>query len=247
MAEFVSYLRVSTQRQGHHGLGIEAQRSAVQQYLAQNGGRLLQEFVEVESGSTKARPILVQSISLCRRTKATLLIAKLDRLARNVAFVSALMEAGVDFVAADAPYANRLMLHILAAFAEHERTLISERTKAALAAAKSRGIRLGVNGRRLAVLNREAAELHARSLLSEVEQARQSGARTLNEIATALNARGLKTREGAAWSSSTVHRLLARLNAFRPAVFCPKPLRQLSTVPLCLPDEKSGQLLDGVA
>lgn len=143
LADYVSYLRVSTQRQGISGLGIEAQRAAVKQYVVRSGGKLLQEYVEIETGSGKARPILVQSISLCRRAKAILLIAKLDRLARNVAFVSSLMESGVEFVAADAPYANRLMIHILAAFAEHERTLISERTKAALAAARERGVLLG--------------------------------------------------------------------------------------------------------
>src|SRR5687768_6399701 len=98
MAEFISYLRVSTQRQGTSGLGIEAQRSAVERYIAQVGGTLTREFVEIESGATKARPVLVQSIALCRKARATLVIAKLDRLARNVAFVSSLMEAGVDFV-----------------------------------------------------------------------------------------------------------------------------------------------------
>jgi DNA invertase Pin-like site-specific DNA recombinase len=210
MPEYVSYLRVSTQRQGQSGLGIEAQRSAVQNYLDQNGGALLQEFVEVESGSVKARPILVQSISLCRKTRAALLIAKLDRLGRNVAFVSSLMESGVDFVAVDAPYANRLMIHILAAFAEHERTLISDRTKAALAAAKSRGVQLGANGRLLGLANKREAEQHARSLIHDIRDAQQRGARTLAEIATELNALGHTTREGAVWRPSAVHRLLKR-------------------------------------
>jgi DNA invertase Pin-like site-specific DNA recombinase len=211
MAQFVSYLRVSTQRQGHSGLGIEAQRAAVQQYLVHNGGILLQEFVEVESGSAKARPILVQSISLCRRTKAVLLIAKLDRLARNVAFVSSLMESGVEFVATDAPYANRLMIHILAAFAEHERTLISERTKSALAAARARGVQLGLNGSRLAVRYRLEAQIFANKQEASVARATARGAKTLSEIASALNSDGSRTRAGAQWSSSTVHRLLRRL------------------------------------
>jgi DNA invertase Pin-like site-specific DNA recombinase len=210
MPEYISYLRVSTQRQGRSGLGIEAQRMAVQQYLAQNGGTLLQEFVEVESGSAKARPLLVQSISLCRQAKAVLLIAKLDRLARNVAFVASLMESGVEFVATDSPYANRLMIHILAAFAEHERMLTSERTRAALAAAKSRGVCLGVNGRRLANLNKRAAEDYAMSLIQEVHEARQRGARTLADLAAQLNSMGLQTRKGARWGPSTVHRLLQR-------------------------------------
>jgi DNA invertase Pin-like site-specific DNA recombinase len=211
MANFVSYLRVSTQRQGNSGLGIEAQRAAVDAYVRQVGGTLVQEFVEVESGSRKARPILVQSIALCRKHSTVLLIAKLDRLARNVAFVSSLMESGVDFVAADAPYANRLMIHILAAFAEHERTLISERTKAALAAAKARGVALGKNGLLLARQNKSAAITFASLMRAPVEAARMSGATTLQEIAAALNASALKTRKGAHWSPATVHRLLARL------------------------------------
>lgn len=103
MTSFVSYLRVSTHKQGYAGLGIEAQRSAVARYLASVGGELLTEFVEVESGGKKSRPVLVQSIALARKHGATLLIAKLDRLARNVAFVSSLMESGAEFVAADAP------------------------------------------------------------------------------------------------------------------------------------------------
>ena len=154
MTKYVSYLRVSTQRQGQSGLGVEAQRAAVDQFLTASGGTLVAEFVEVESGSGKARPILVQSIALAKKSGATLLIAKLDRLARNVAFVSSLMEGGVEFVAADAPYANRLMIHILAAFAEHERAMISERTKAALAAAKARGVVLGANGANLAAAHK---------------------------------------------------------------------------------------------
>jgi DNA invertase Pin-like site-specific DNA recombinase len=211
MAQFISYLRVSTQRQGHSGLGIEAQRAAVDRYLSEAGGSLLQEYVEVESGSCKSRPVLVQSIAQCRSTKAALLIAKLDRLARNVAFVSSLMESGVDFVAADTPYANRLMIHILAAFAEHERTMISERTKAALAAARNRGVVLGANGVILAKENKGAAEAFADSLRPVVRQACESGAKTLAEFSAVLNARGYRTREGALWRPSTTVRLLARL------------------------------------
>lgn len=217
MVEYVSYLRVSTQRQGISGLGIEAQRTAVEQYLYQSQGTLLQEYVEIETGGGRARPILVQSISLCRRTKATLLIAKLDRLARNVAFVSSLMESGIEFVAADAPYANRLMIHILAAFAEHERTLISERTKAALAAAKARGTRLGANGTRLADQHRNAARQFAETMGPAVIQAVSRGATTLSQIAGELNLAGHATREGACWSPSTVQRLLGRLRDGRGA------------------------------
>lgn len=215
MPNFISYLRVSTQRQGRSGLGIDAQRAAVDLYLGQVSGTLVSEFVEVESGSCKARPVLARSIALCRRTKAVLLIAKLDRLARNVAFVSSLMESGVEFVAVDAPYANRLMIHILAAFAEHERTQISERTKAALAVAKARGVQLGVNGRRLAKANKMAAMSFAETMRGPTLEAIDVGAKTLNEIALQLNARGEHTRQGSPWSASGVHRLLHRLELYR--------------------------------
>jgi hypothetical protein len=143
--KFVSYIRVSTQRQGRSGLGLEAQRDAVTNHL--NGGRwsLIAEVVEVESGKRSDRPKLAEALRLCRASKATLVIAKLDRLARNVAFIANLMESGVEFVACDMPQANRFTLHILAAVAEHEAAMISARTKAALAAAKARGIRLGAS------------------------------------------------------------------------------------------------------
>jgi DNA invertase Pin-like site-specific DNA recombinase len=216
MADYVSYLRVSTQRQGQSGLGIEAQRAPVEQYLRSAAGTLLEEYVEIESGSCRARPVLDQSIRHCRRAKATLLIAKLDRLGRNVAFVSSLMESGVEFVATDAPYANRLMIHILAAFAEHERTLISERTKAALAAAKARGVRLGVNGERLAQGNRRAAEEFAETMRPVVQIVIAGGARNLRQAARELNDLGSLTREHAKWSVGTVQRLLARLRIDLP-------------------------------
>lgn len=212
MKRYVSYLRVSTVRQGYSGLGIEAQRTAVKNYLRCHGGEIVAEFVEVESGGRKARPILVQSIAQSKREGATLLIAKLDRLARNVAFVSSLMESGVEFVAADAPYANKLMIHILSAFAEHERELISQRTRDALKAAKARGVRLGVNGAALAKLNQEEARKAAEQLRAEVNQVIENGHRTLNEIACALNDSGLRTRQNAAWSPGTVRRLLKRLD-----------------------------------
>lgn len=212
MANFISYLRVSTQKQGYSGLGIEAQRAAVDQYLASIGGTLVSENVEVESGSIRNRPVLVRSIAQCRQAKATLVIAKLDRLARNVAFVSSLMEAGVEFVAVDAPYANRLMLHILSAFAEHERLLISQRTKAALAAARVRGVELGKNGRQLAQEHQSAALQFAETFRTPVSEALGGGASTLQEIANQLNRRGHVTRAGAAWSPGTTQRLMQRLS-----------------------------------
>jgi DNA invertase Pin-like site-specific DNA recombinase len=146
VGQFVAYYRVSTDRQGRSGLGLEAQREAVMRHLASHAGELRGEFCEIESGKRTDRPQLASAIAAAKKAKATLIIAKLDRLARNVHFISGLMESGVDFVAADNPHANKLMVHLLAAFAEHEREQISQRTKDALAAAKARGARLGRNG-----------------------------------------------------------------------------------------------------
>ena len=140
---FVAYYRVSTERQGTSGLGLEAQQKAVRDYLNGGAWELVAEHVEVESGKNADRPELAKALDACRRHKAKLVIAKLDRLSRNLAFIATLMEAGVEFLAVDNPHANKLTVHILAAVAQHEREMISERTKAALQAAKDRGVRLG--------------------------------------------------------------------------------------------------------
>src|SRR3954451_8955931 len=134
MTKFVTYSRVSTDKQGRSGLGLEAQEAAVQGYAAAFAGEIAASFVEVESGKRNDRPQLAAALAACRKHKATLVISKLDRLARNVAFIANLMESKVDFVAVDMPSANKLTVHILAAVAEHEREMISARTKAALAA-----------------------------------------------------------------------------------------------------------------
>ena len=140
---FVSYYRVSTDKQGKSGLGLDAQRRAVQQYL--NGGTwsLIGEFTEIESGKRNERPELAKALAACKRQKAKLVIAKLDRLSRNLAFFSTLMDSGVEFIAVDNPHANKLTVHILAAVAQHEREVIAQRTKDALQAAKARGVVLG--------------------------------------------------------------------------------------------------------
>src|ERR1700727_445603 len=184
--KFVSYLRVSTQRQGESGLGLEAQREAVAGYL--NGGKwaLVQEVLEVESGKRSDRPELARALSLCRLHRATLLVAKLDRLARNVAFISALMEAGVKFVAVDLPQANELTVHIMASMAEYEAKAISARTKAALAAAKARGTQLGGLRWDLAKVARKGRKTHSQT----------RGRRALKYIAHILSVFYRKQRQG---------------------------------------------------
>jgi DNA invertase Pin-like site-specific DNA recombinase len=143
MGNLVAHYRVSTAQQGKSGLGLEAQQEAVGRFAAGSGDRLLSQFTEVESGRLSDRPQLLAAIAECRRKKARLVIAKLDRLARNAAFLLTLRDSGVDFVAADMPNADRLTVGIVAIFAEHERDMISKRTKEALAAAKARGVKLG--------------------------------------------------------------------------------------------------------
>ncbi|MGB6315675.1 MAG: recombinase family protein [Pseudolabrys sp.] len=212
---FVSYLRVSTARQGQSGLGLEAQRKAVADFL--NGGRwqLLTEFVEVESGNRSDRPQLASALAACKKHKAKLVIAKLDRLARNVNFVSGLMETGVEFVAADMPFANKLTIHILAAVAEHEREAISARTKAALAAAKARGVKLGGPKLRLAQLNgatanKAEADRFAANTLPLIREAQKAGASSLRAIADILNARGVRTARGGKWAATQVRDIMLR-------------------------------------
>jgi DNA invertase Pin-like site-specific DNA recombinase len=140
--KFVAYIRVGTDKQGRSGLGLEAQLKAVHDYL--NGGTwsLVGEFTEIESGKRNERPELVKALAACKRNKAKLVIAKLDRLSRNLAFIATLMDSGVEFVAVDNPHANKLTIHILAAVAQHEREMIAQRTKDALQAAKARGVAL---------------------------------------------------------------------------------------------------------
>ena len=216
---FVAYYRVSTQKQGQSGLDLEAQQKSVRDYL--NGGRwkLIAEIIEVESGKRSDRPELAEALRLCRLHRATLLVAKLDRLARNVAFISALMESGVEFQAVDMPQANRLTVHVMAAMAEYEAAAISARTKAALAAAKARGKKLG--GRRWSVESvarkGNAASIKARSdsaakwaldITTEVNAVRADGATSLRQIAAGLNARGVAARRGGEWTAAQVRQLL---------------------------------------
>jgi len=225
--KFVSYLRVSTARQGASGLGLEAQRDAVSRYLNGGSWTLVKEVVEVESGKRNDRPAIAEAVRLCRIHRATLVIAKLDRLARNLHFVSGLMESGIQFIAVDNPSANDLTVHILAAVAQSEAKAISERTKAALAAAKTRGVKLG--GLRgpaatFAALSREGSAAGAavraakaakrvEDLLPVMENICEEGNVSLRAIAAELNARGIETPRGSKWHPAQVQRILRKLPA----------------------------------
>ncbi|WP_336491033.1 recombinase family protein [Methylobacterium nigriterrae] len=219
--KFVAYYRVSTARQGQSGLGLEAQQEAVRTHLNGGSWQLVAEVVEVESGKRNDRPKLAEALRLCRMHGATLIIAKLDRLARNVAFISNLMESSVEFTAADFPQANRLTVHILAAVAEHEAQMISARTKAALAAAKARGRKLGGDrGNFLNVRDRgNAASVAVRggkadrraADLAPVMRELQAGGASLRQVAAKLNVRGIPTARGGAWSAVQVKRVLERV------------------------------------
>lgn len=221
--KFISYLRVSTERQGKSGLGLEAQREAIERYL--NGGqwKLLGEFIEVESGKKNERPKLQEALAACQRTGATLIIAKLDRLSRNVAFIANLMDSGVEFVACDFPTANRLTIHILAAMAEYERDMISKRTKDALQAAKVRGKRLGTpenlseasasNGRVLGTeARKKMADNFANGLYVILDSYLKEGM-SLNSIARKLNNDGILSATGktGVWTPTAVKNILARV------------------------------------
>lgn len=208
-AKPAAYLRVSTQRQGQSGLGLEAQREAIQKLLRDEP---FEEFIEVESGKKSKRPKLDEAIAYCRKHKTRLVIAKLDRLARNVHFVSGLMETGIDFVAADMPNADRFMLHVYAAMAEEEGRRISDRTKAALKAAKARGVKLGRNGIRLARQNRTTAVDFANGIKNEIRTLDLPPDASLREISSALNEAGIKTISEKCWHPASVARMLKRLD-----------------------------------
>jgi DNA invertase Pin-like site-specific DNA recombinase len=207
--------RVSTDKQGKSGLGLEAQRQAVESYLNGGSWKLVAEFIEIESGKHSDRAQLRAAQAACKKHKARLVIAKLDRLSRNVAFVANLLEAGTDFVAADNPHANKPMVQMMAVFAEMERDAISKRTKEALAAAKARGVQLG--NPRLAdaraevnAARQEAADAFAANTLPIIRQIQRSGITSLRGVAKALSDRGVKTARGGAWTAVQVSDILRR-------------------------------------
>ncbi|HEY1885949.1 MAG TPA: recombinase family protein [Roseiarcus sp.] len=204
--KFVAYYRVSTQEQGKSGLGLEAQRKAVVDYLDGGKWELIAEFTEIESGKRDGRPELAKAIAMCKRQKARLVIAKLDRLSRDVAFIATLMK-GVDFLAVDNPHANKFTVHILAAVAEFERDAISKRTREALAAAKARGVKLGDYGR-IAAAKRKATAARAESVRPAISETLHLSAAA---AAADLNARAVVTAAGGRWQATQVIRARRRL------------------------------------
>lgn len=231
---YISYLRVSRESQGLHGLGIEAQRRTVREYLARVGAidALLEEYVEVESGRRDTRPELLRSFAHARNARATLIIAKLDRLSRDVHFLTGLERAGIEFIACDLPNANRLTITILAAVAEHERDMTAERTKAALAVVRDRIAKVGQKGhpevRRLGNPNgavhlkkygnraavtalKSKADETALRLRPSLQAVIDAGAKSARSIAAGLNGRGVLTPRGAHWDSKAVIKLRRRL------------------------------------
>jgi DNA invertase Pin-like site-specific DNA recombinase len=230
VGKHVAYYRVSTGKQGRSGLGLDAQRSAVRTFLNGGSWELIAEFTEVESGKRhENRPQLQEALRLCQLTGATLIVAKLDRLSRDAAFLLTLQNAGARFVCADMPDANSLTVRIMALVAQQEREAISTRTKAALAAAKARGVKLGgsrdtpppppphaVGNVASSRVRTERSIEHARNVMREIERARASGAQSLRQIAAALNERGINTpRAGGRWQAAQVKAVMER--AARPA------------------------------
>lgn len=213
---FVAYFRVSSQKQGADGLGIAAQKEIVARFVENSGGEVVASFTEVESGKrADNRPQLAAALREAKRQNATVLVGKLDRLGRNLAFIASLMEAGTPFVACDFPAADRLMLHMLAAFAEHERSMISKRTREALAQAKARGVRLG--NPQIATVNQMGRDTQAAKAQSNAEllagivlPMRKQGA-SLRAIADRLTAQGIKTARGGSWSASHIQHILKRV------------------------------------
>jgi len=230
MGRIIAYYRVSTARQGRSGLGLDAQRASVEGYAASTGNEIINVFTEIESGNKNDRPQLKEALELCELIGARLVIAKLDRLARNLNFISNLMESGVKFTAVDMPEANELTIHIMGAMAEHERKMISQRTKEGLKAAKARGIQLGNprlaearaqrkagNDMSMATAVRvEASNGRADKVIKFINMAREVGANTLQQIADHLNDETeIRTPMGAMWTRTAVSRVMVKAGLIR--------------------------------
>lgn len=221
MNKAVVYLRVSTERQGRSGLGLEAQREMVRVFATREGLDLLGEFVEVETGkgadALDRRPELAAALALARKERCPVIVAKLDRLSRDVHFISGLMAQRIPFIVAElGADADSFMLHLYAALAEKERKLISERTKAALAAKKAQGAKLGNRTNlpearaKAAASTKATADAFALNVLPVIEQVKAQGVTSYNGIAAALNVRGVRTARGGAWQAATVRKIILR-------------------------------------
>lgn len=219
--KFVAYLRVSTAKQGRSGLGLEAQREAVHRFVSERRGRIIApEFVEVETGKNNSRPELSKALKRCRATGASLVVAKLDRLSRNAAFLMTLRDSGVAFIAADMPEANTLTVGIMALMAQHEREAISARTKAALAAAKARGTQVGgwrpgaaeiaLHQQQGVKANQAKADARVADVADDLRSLMADGL-SLNAIARRLNELGVTAARGGQWTAMGVKRAIARL------------------------------------
>lgn len=215
MKKAISYCRVSTDRQGESGLGLEAQQASVTQFTRIHGYNLEKEYVEVESGKKNARPQLQQALLHCKKERATLIIAKLDRLSRNLHFISGLIEAGIDFKAVDMPDANKMMLQIHGVFAEYERDMISSRTKQALQASKKRGKELGKHGKYiLSRQNSQDSKEFALKMKPIIASLQKEGYTSGRAIVEQLNQRQISTfrNSNQKWHLLTVQRLLKHFN-----------------------------------
>jgi DNA invertase Pin-like site-specific DNA recombinase len=206
----VSYMRVSTKSQSKSGLGLEAQKERIADFIKKQGGKLIAEYLDVESGTVNHRNALKQAIAHTKKIKGTLVIAKLDRISRRVSFIAGLMESGVNFKVAEMPEATSFQLHIYAALAQEERRLISERTKAALGAAKARGVKLGKYGKTLAKKNKQAARGFSKKIKKDLISFRSEGL-SYAAIADELNAKGLTSFNGGKWYGATVQRAYERI------------------------------------
>jgi DNA invertase Pin-like site-specific DNA recombinase len=249
---FVAYYRVSTAQQGRSGLGLEAQREAVRAFLASTGGTVAEAFTEVESGKNADRPQLAKALDACRLTGAVLVIAKLDRLSRDAHFLLGLEKAGVEFVAADMPNANRLTVRLMAVIAQEEREMISARTKAALAAAKARGTKLGgnrggpkVDPARGRAARSKAADDYARQV-GPIALAAWQTAHNYDHAAAFLTARGIRTPRGGRWTRAAVRSLIQR-HAALVSSEVPRPVSEWGRVELAAQTRRPYPTLPGAA
>jgi DNA invertase Pin-like site-specific DNA recombinase len=228
MEQAVAYLRVSTERQGRSGLGLEAQRDSIARFAEREGISLIGEYVEVETGkgadAIDRRPELAAALAQARRDKCPVIVAKLDRLSRDVHFISGLMAQRIPFIVAElGADADPFMLHLYAALAEKERKLISERTKAALAAKKAQGVKLGNRTNlaeartKAAASNKAAADAFALNVLPVIDRVKAQGVISYNGIAEALNVRGVRTARGGTWQAATVRKIILRIPYLKAA------------------------------